>query len=112
MTDDLPLFGWSPPAPSAPKPDQAAELARCLSALERHIMTFLRGAILKPESRQFHMGQLTAFVQERQRLEGVKPCAPDSPRRVLGELKAMGCADVRLLNRRASLYEVVAVSEE
>jgi hypothetical protein len=112
MTDDLPLFGWSPPAPSSPKPiDQAVELARVLSAIERHIMAFLRERIQKPD-RSFHMTTLLEFVNARRGAEGKKPCAPDSPRRVMRELGAQGCCDVRLLDRSLSLYEVVAVSED
>jgi hypothetical protein len=102
-----PLFDWSPPAPSSPKPpDQAAELARVLSALEGHVMTFLRARLIgPPEGRAFHMSTLLEHVQKQ------TTCAPDSPRRVMRELEAQGCCQVRLLNRRQSLYEVVAVSE-
>lgn len=108
-----PLFDWTPPAPSAPKPDQAAELARVLSALERHIMAFLRERMRgAPGCRVFHMSTLLEAVNKRRSAEGKKPCAPDSPRRVMRELQAQGCCDVRLLDRSLSLYEVVAVAEE
>lgn len=109
MADGIgPLFDWSPPAPSAPKaPDQAAELARALGALERHVMTFLRGRMHGPvEGHVFHMSTLLDYVKKH------AECAPDSPRRVMRELQAQGCCEVRLLSRRQSLYEVVAVSEE
>jgi hypothetical protein len=105
-----PLFGWTPPAPapSHPKPpDQAAELARCLSALERHVMAFLRERMHgKPEGRTFHAGTLLDYVQKHQK------CAPDSPRRVMRALGALGHCQVKLLDRSLSLYEVIAVSEE
>lgn len=107
-----PLFDWSPPAPSAPKPDQAAELARVLSALEGHIMAFLRSRIGSPEKRSFHMTTLLEFVNARRGAAGQKPCAPDSPRRVMRELQAQGQCEVRLLERSMSLYEVIAVAEE
>lgn len=116
MTDSPgPLFDWSPPPASPPKPapDQAAELARALSALEQHIMAFLRERMRgAPGCRVFHMSTLLDAVNKRRAAAGKKPCAPDSPRRVMRELQAMGCCDVRLLNRSLSLYEVVAVSEE
>lgn len=109
MTDSPgPLFDWTPPAPSSPKPpDQAAELARCLSALERHVMAFLRERMRgAPGCRTFHMSTLLEYVQKH------ATCAPDSPRRVMRELQAMGCCRVLLLNRRLSLYEVTEVSED
>lgn len=110
-----PLFDWTPaPAPSSPKPpDQAAELARVLSALERHVMAFLRARIRGVGgSSIFRMSALLEFVRERQKAAGEAPCAPDSPRRVMSELKTLGCTEVRLLNRRQSLYEVISVNTE
>lgn len=105
-----PLFDWEPPPASPPKhgPDvQRAELARALSALEGHIMGFLRERMHgAPGCRTFHMSTLLEHVQKQTR------CAPDSPRRVMRELEAQGCCQVVLLNRRLSLYEVVAISEE
>lgn len=109
-----PLFDWTP-APSPPKaqPDQAAELARCLSALERHILAFLRERMRgAPGCRTFHMSTLLEAVNKRRAADGQKPCAPDSPRRVMRELEAQGQCQVRLLNRALSLYEVIAVAEE
>ena len=108
-----PLFDWSPPAPSAPKaPDQAAELARALSALELHVMAFLRERMRGPaEGRLFHMDSLRAFVAEKCKAAGTR-CAPDSPRRVMRELEAQGQCQVPLRSRSQSLYEVIAVAEE
>jgi hypothetical protein len=112
MTDLGPLFSTPPPAPpKRDEPDQAAELARVLSALERHIIEFLRKRI--GGARCFHMSELLEFVNARRAADGLAPCAPDSPRRVMSELEKLGCCQVlRLKPRRASLYEVVAVSEE
>ena len=115
MVDGIgPLFDWSPPAPSAPKPpDQTAELARVLSAIEREVMGFLRLRLLGPvEKRSFHMTALLEHVNTRRAAAGQKPCAPDSPRRVMRELQAQGQCEVRLLDRSLSLYEVTAVAEE
>lgn len=113
MADALgPLFDQPPPAPSAPKPDQCAELARVLSALERHVMAFLRERIaMIPEKRLFHATTLLEFVNTRRAAEGKRPCAPDSPRRVMRELEAQGQCQVPLRDRALSLYEVIAVSE-
>lgn len=108
-----PLFDWAPPpAPSSPKPpDQAAELARCTSALERHILAFLRDRIVSAEKRLFHMSALLDYVNARRGAEGKNPCAPDSPRRVMRELEKQGSCQVPLRDRTLSLYEVIAVSE-
>lgn len=116
MADGLgPLFGWSPPAPSAPKvqPDQAAELARALSENERFIMAFLRARMHGPAAgRLFHGETLLAFVNEKRVAAGKKRCAPDTPRRLVGELETLGQCGVRCVDRSASLYEVIAVAEE
>lgn len=115
MVDGLgPLFALPlPPAPSAPKPDQAGELARVVSANEGHVMAFLRERINgSPEKRSFHMTTLLEFVNARRGAAGQKPCAPDSPRRVMRELEAQGQCQVQLLDRSLSLYEVTAVAEE
>ena len=110
-----PLFDWSPPAPSAPKaqPDQAAELARALSANEKYIMAFLRERMRGPaEGRLFQGKALLAFVNEKRLADGKRECAPDTPRRLVAELEELGQCQVRLVSRSASLYEVVAVAEE
>lgn len=115
MSDWGPLFDYSPPAPRATpaRPDQAAELARVLTALELDIMAFLRDRMQgAPGGRVFHMGTLLDGVNKRRLAAGKKPCAPDSPRRVMRELEAQGQCQVLLLNRSLSLYEVVAVAEE
>lgn len=113
MADGIgPLFDWSPPAPSGPKPTQSAELARVLSAIEGEVMRFLRERIkMVPEKRLFHMSALTEFVNTRRVAEGKRPCAPDSPRRVMRELEALGQCQVPLRDRSLSLYEVIAVAE-
>jgi hypothetical protein len=70
-------------------------------------MAFLRERLKgKPEGRSFHAGTLLEYVQQHTK------CAPDSPRRVMRALEALGCCEVRLLDRRLSLYEVIAVSED
>jgi hypothetical protein len=111
-----PLLDWCPPAPSSPKPappDQHAELARVAGALEKHVLGFLRERMHgAPGGRVFHMSTLLDAVNARRTSDGRKPCAPDSPRRVMRELEAQGCCHVRLIDRSMSLYEVVAVSEE
>lgn len=115
MTDFGPLFDVPPPPVSPPRahtPEvQAAELARALSQNERYIVAFLRERIRQP-GRQFHGKELLAYVNEKRLADGLVECAPDTPRRLITELEAQGCCHVLLLNRRASLYEVVDVSEE
>jgi len=110
-----PLFDWTPPPASPPKhgPDvQRAELARCLSANERHVMAFLRKRMKRP-GRAFYSGKmLLRFVHAANAAAGQAECAPDTPRRLVGELEAQGECQVVLISRRRSLYEVVAVSEE
>lgn len=109
-----PLFDWSPPAPSAPKPhDQVRELARALSANEKYIMAFLRERMRGPaEGRLFHGQALLDFVNEKRVADGKSKCAPDTPRRLVTELEELGQCQVVCRSRPMSLYEVVAVAEE
>lgn len=117
MADGMgPLFDWTPPAPSALKglaaePDQKAQLARVLRGNEAHIMAFLRKAI-GHKAGQFHASELLGFVNEQRVAAGKKPCAGDSPRRVMRELEEQGCCQVLLISKTGSLYQVVSVSEE
>jgi hypothetical protein len=58
------------------------------------VLDFCRGV------RRFHMNELTDWVSKR---TGV---APDSPGRILRQLRSVGKLNYRVLDRRASLYEV------
>ncbi len=100
MTDSgLPLFDYRP---SPPKPvAQDAELRRCVSGIGVHILAFLRERVAVAP--QFHLADLNAYVAARAQ------CAPDSPRRVMGELRRAGWCEVLLLSRPSSLYSVVSV---
>ena len=85
---DLPLFTAAA---------QREHLDRVSSNLEAPILAFCRGR------RQFHMDELRQHIVAR----GIA-CAPDSPSRILRKLKAEGAIAYRVVNRRASLYEIVA----
>lgn len=98
--DDLPLF--SAPPPSAPKPiTQDVELRRCVTGIGVLVLEFLRARLATAP--EFRMEELRAYVTERAQ------CAPDSPRRVLGELGRQGWCEVSLLSRSGSLYRVAGV---
>lgn len=104
MVDHGPLFGWLPPPPSAPKPiEQDEQLRRVVSGIGVHVLAFLRTRLLSESDRVFHLTALNTYVAEHAK------CAPDSPRRVMGELKKQGWCVVELLSRSDSLYRVHSV---
>lgn len=55
-------------------------------------------------SLQFHMAELVAYVQSR------SDASPDSPSRILRELRRQGVIDYRVISRSRSLYELVPVA--
>jgi hypothetical protein len=76
---------------------QSLELARVSAAVAGTILEF-RSA-LHPQ-RSFHCEDLRRFVTER-----VPDIAPDSPSRILRDLRKKKLLDYRIIDRSASLYE-------
>jgi hypothetical protein len=76
--------------------DAPEERARVRSRIVPFIMAFR----VKYAGRHFHMEDLRRFV-----LREVPTTAPDSPGRILRELRSDGRLDYVVLNRRQSLYQ-------
>ncbi|WP_316205751.1 hypothetical protein [Bradyrhizobium sp. SZCCHNS1012] len=76
---------------------QSLELARVSAQIAGTILEF-RSA-LHP-LRSFHSEDLRRFVIER-----VPEIAPDSPSRILRDLRKKKLLDYKIIDRRASLYE-------
>jgi hypothetical protein len=95
----LPLFAWSEtrPVASPRSTPQAANLARVEGGLAPEILRWCRQHV----GQEFHMATLTAEVGEGR--------APDSVRRILGQLRRAGHVEVKVVQRSASLYRVIAV---
>jgi hypothetical protein len=93
----LSLTAWRPPVASPKATPQSANLARVEGGLAVPIMAWLRARV----GQTFHLSDLSAAVGEGR--------APDSPRRILGQLRRAGHVEVALLDRSASLYRVISV---
>lgn len=82
------------------------ELARVNSRIAKSVLEFCRGTLLDPTSAsgQFRMEQLTEWVRWD---AGI---APDSPGRILRDLRQKGLIDYEVVNRRASLYRLTRIA--
>lgn len=78
------------------------ELARVDEAVRSWVLSFCRLHLFDT----FHMGDLTAFVHVRTR------CAPDSPGRILRQLRKQCRVSYELRSRRDSLYVITAIEED
>lgn len=90
----------STPAPSATD-THADNLERVADRIAGHVLEFCRKLLAQSVSPTFRMGDLTAHVAKYER--GI---APDSPGRILRNLKQQGRVGYELLSRRDSLYEI------
>jgi hypothetical protein len=70
--------------------------------LECRIAEAVREYLVRPGQR-FHLTDLSEFVRAK-----VGECAPDSPARIMRELRKAGRLNYACVNRAASLYEVRA----
>ena len=82
------------------------ERARVRSRIEALIMEFLRSVSFSSEDGIFYMGTLTRYVQDRAKV------APDSPGRVLREMRREGRVSVKLVKRSESLYRAERPAEQ
>jgi hypothetical protein len=92
----LGLLEWSPPRVAPHASEQSVELARVEGRIAELVLAFCAGRT----GQDFHLAELTAYVAERAQV------APDSPRRILGQLRRAGQVQVEVVNRSASLYRV------
>lgn len=90
-----------------PRETQDDNLERVATKIAPLVMEFCRQiwADAKRSLPQFHAVELTAFV--RRRMDGL---APDSAGRILRELRKRGRVDYKIVSRRDSLYQLMAVA--
>jgi hypothetical protein len=94
------LLTWTRPSVSPVASPQGVELARVEGNIAESIIAWCR----RHEGAEFHLSALTADVM------AATKCAPDSPRRILQQLRDSGQVQVTTLEpRRASLYRVEGV---
>lgn len=98
------LLKWSPPTivagPAAS--EQASELARVGAGIERTVYDWCA----RNAGREFVLAAFTAEIQDAH--DGY--VAPDSPARLLRELRRRGLVRVQLVSRSGSLYRCDGVS--
>jgi hypothetical protein len=87
--DDDDLFDWA---------EQQENLERVTSRLGLSILAFCR------QRREFHMEDLRDHLREQ-----ALTFAPDSPSRILRELRLRGAVHYVITNRRQSAYRVMSV---
>lgn len=83
---------------------QAEHLERVTVRIGAAILAFCRDH--RERGRRFYMDELRAFVEAH-----AGSVAPASPDRVLRQLRQSGRVQYRVVSRRESLYEVVAVND-
>ena len=90
-------------APVNPPRHRAADpgLVRVRGAIGPAIVAFFQAQL----GRTFHLDELRQWVTAQ-----CGPVAPDSPRRIMGELRRDGVLGYVVENRAASLYRVTAVT--
>jgi hypothetical protein len=98
----LGLLEWTPPRPAPDATVQDQELARVEGKLGAFILDWCRAHLVAGEPR-FHLAELAEDVECQ--FGG----APDSASRILRQLRARGHIAYRVVDRRASLYELEAL---
>lgn len=98
----LSLTDWRPPVAAPRASEQGQELARVESRLGAFILRWCRSHLDAGETR-FHLSALAEDVTCQ--LGG----APDSASRILRQLRSRGHIAYRVVDRRASLYELEAL---
>jgi hypothetical protein len=96
------LLDWRPPTPAPQASEQAQHLARVEGKLGAFILSWCQAHLAGGEPR-FHLASLAEDVECQ--FGG----APDSASRILRQLRARGHIAYRVVDRRASLYEIQGV---
>ncbi len=94
------LLDWTPPTPAPGASEQAQQLVRVEGRIAKAVIAWCSRHV----GAEFHLSALTADVMAE------VLCAPDSPRRILGQLRATGQVQVAQLDRARSIYRVEGVS--
>lgn len=105
MTSPFQLSLLTPPVRPAAPPHastQTTELVRVEGRIAELVLAFCASRT----GRTFHLADLNAYVSERAQV------APDSPRRILSQLRKTGQVAVECVNRSESLWVVAAAAGE
>jgi hypothetical protein len=80
--------------------DQSSNFNRVNSKIALHILGFFEGKV----GVEFHVAELLTYVRTR-----VPDLAPDSPGRIMRDLRAKNLISYEVVNRRDSLYRILPV---
>jgi hypothetical protein len=84
--------------------EQAENISRVNSQIGKYVAAFLGARINK----EFHGGEL--YMEVASKVD--QYIAPDSPGRIMRDLKQRGVVDYELLDRRKSLYKSLPVQPQ
>lgn len=84
--------------------EQTENITRVRETIAPHIVNFIK----EHEGREFHNADLQKYVSEH--VNGF--VSPESPGRILRDLRANGKIDYKLVSRSQSLYRATAVGEQ
>ena len=96
--------GLDPPVDYGRSGRQRAQIMRVSERIGFYVLTFVRGRLAGQA--QFRGADLVAYVKGR---IGETRVAPGSPDRIMRLLKQRGLLNYRVVSRRGSLYEALAV---
>lgn len=88
----------------SPRTEQEREIERVSDRIAHLIMKFAKH-VQTNERGEFVMAELLEYVSQRAQV------APDSPGRILRDLRASGRISYEVVNRAASLYRITRVKE-
>jgi len=88
----------------APLFDSIADRDRVYRGIGAHVLGFFRDLVGRRNCSEFFMSELGAWVKAR------VPTAPDSPSRILRELRRQGVLDYEVVDRSKSRYRVTRFS--
>lgn len=83
--------------------EQAENLERVSLKIARHVLQFCADCLAQ-ETVRFHASDLCKFV-----IDQMPNIAPDSPSRILRDLRRKQQIDYKVISRKDSLYEVIFV---
>ena len=99
MAHQLGLLEWTRPVVAPTASEQAQNLARVEGRLAEAILDWAR----IHEHQDFHLSTFTAAIMQ------ATLCAPDSPRRILLQLRDSGQVEVECVDRAKSAYRLGSV---
>jgi hypothetical protein len=87
--------------------EQLENLERVSDRISGAVLAYCRRVLATRQRPVFHMEELRAYVLK----QNLGPVAPDSPGRILRQLRLEGKVDYKVISRSESVYLVIALPE-